>query len=156
MGKEKGNEKEEKELKARGTDLKWRWAGMQKIKEMRSFFVSAGWDIQLIFSKTAEDSKLPFPVFSCVPKSRNLLWVVCLFLLFLPNLYAFSCSHSFCCWLESHLHLSGNLSLGQKFIEKTTQPGLVEENASTHYIFCLLRPSTGTFMRHKILVWMSI
>lgn len=127
MEKEKGNEKEEKELKTRGTVLKWRWAGMQKTKEMRIFFfVSAVSDIQCIFSKTAEDSKLPFPVLSLVPRSCrscNLLWVVCLLLLVLPNLYAFSCSHRFCCWLESHLLLSGNLSLGQKFIEKKPSLG---------------------------------
>lgn len=79
-----------------------------------------------------------------------------MFLLFLPDLHAFSCSHSFCCWLESQLHLSGNLSLGQKFIEKTTQPEPAEEDASTHNIFSLLWPSAETFARHKILVWMWI
>lgn len=67
--------------------------------------------------------KTAISCFLLVPRSCNLLWVVCLLLLVLPNLYAFSCSHRFCCWLEFHLHLSGNLSLGQKFIEKKPSLG---------------------------------
>jgi len=52
------------------------------------------------------------------------------------------------------LHLSGTLSFGQKFIEKTTQPEPAEENASSDNIFSLHWPSAETFTRHKILVWM--
>lgn len=151
MGKEKGNEEEGKELKAKGTIFKCRWVGMLKIDIFlfQQGRISSSSSAKLLriqschflFCHLSLKAIIFFGLFiccclsfpTCMPSAVHVVSVV-----------GWSPTYIF----QETCHLARNL------LRKKPSLGWQRRMQVLIIIFSLLRPSTGTFMRHKILVWM--